>query len=137
MFINFIFFKELDFSFFNHLYFSLLLISALFFYNLFLSTNFGFCFSLESEVAQSCPTLCDPIDYTAQGILLSKILKWVAIPFSRGSSQPRDENKVSCIGGNQRSPGILEWAAYPFSRRSSSPRNQTGVSCIADGFYNN
>ena len=41
-------------------------------------------------VTQSCPTLCDPMDYTAQGILQTRILEWVAIPFSRGSSQPKD-----------------------------------------------
>ena len=42
------------------------------------------------KVAQSCPTLCDPMDYTVCGILQARILKWVAFPFSRGSSQPRD-----------------------------------------------
>ena len=42
------------------------------------------------KVAQSCPTLCDPIDYTVHGIFQAKILEWVAIPFSRGSSQPKD-----------------------------------------------
>ena len=44
---------------------------------------------------QSCPTLCDPIDGSPSGspvpaILQARILEWVAIPFSRGSSQPRD-----------------------------------------------
>ena len=42
------------------------------------------------KVAQSCLTLCDPIDYTVNGILQARVLEWVAIPFSRGSSQPRD-----------------------------------------------
>ena len=41
------------------------------------------------KVAQSCPALCDPMDYTGHGILQARILKWVAVPFSRGSSQPR------------------------------------------------
>ena len=41
------------------------------------------------KVAQSCPTLSDPIDYTVLGILQARILKWVAFPFSRQSSQPR------------------------------------------------
>ena len=40
------------------------------------------------KVAQSCPTLCDPMDYTVHGILQARILEWVAL--SRGSSQPRD-----------------------------------------------
>ena len=41
------------------------------------------------KVAQSCPTLCDPKDYTVHGILQARILEWLAFPFSRGSSQPR------------------------------------------------
>ena len=41
------------------------------------------------KVAQSCPTLHNPMDYTVYGILQARILEWVAIPFSRGSSQPR------------------------------------------------
>ena len=52
--------------------------------------------SEESEVAQSCPTLCDPVDYSppgssAHGVLQAKILEWVAISMSRGSSQYRDQ----------------------------------------------
>ena len=56
-------------------------------------------------VAQSCLTLCDPMDYIARqvplsmGILQARILQWVAMPFSRGSSQPRDQSQVSCIAG--------------------------------------
>ena len=42
------------------------------------------------KVAQLCPTLCDPMDYTVPGILWARILEWVAFPFSRGSSQPKD-----------------------------------------------
>ena len=41
------------------------------------------------KVAQSCPALCDPMDYTVHGILQARILGWVAFPISRGSSQPR------------------------------------------------
>ena len=41
------------------------------------------------KVAQSCPTLCDPMDYTLHGILQARILEWVAFPFSRESSQLR------------------------------------------------
>ena len=51
-----------------------------------------------------CPTLCDPMncspqDSTVCGILQARILEWVAIPFSRGSSQPRDQTWSSCIAG--------------------------------------
>ena len=51
------------------------------------------------KVAQSCPTLCDPMDYMVHGILQARILEWVAFPFSRGSSQPNDRTQVSCITG--------------------------------------
>ena len=40
------------------------------------------------KVAQLCPTLCDPVDYTVHGILQAIILEWVAFPFCRGSAQP-------------------------------------------------
>ena len=42
------------------------------------------------KVAQSCPTLCDPMNYTVHEILQARILEWVAFPFYGGSSQPRD-----------------------------------------------
>ena len=51
------------------------------------------------KVTQSCLTLCDPMDYTVHGILQARTLKWVAFPFSRGSSQPMDRTQVSHIAG--------------------------------------
>ena len=56
------------------------------------------------EFAQSCPTLCDSMDCSLpgssiHGILQARILEWVAISFSRGSSQPRDRTRVSHIAG--------------------------------------
>ena len=51
------------------------------------------------KVTPSCPNLCDPMYYTAHGILQARILEGVAFPFSRGSSQPRDQTQVSCIAG--------------------------------------
>ena len=51
------------------------------------------------EVTQSCPALCDPMDYAVHGIIQTRILEWVAFPFSRGSSQPRDQTQVSHISG--------------------------------------
>ena len=47
---------------------------------------------MKVKVAQSCLTLCDPVDYT--GILQARMLEWVAFPFSRESSQPRDRTQV-------------------------------------------
>ena len=46
-----------------------------------------------------CVCLCDPMDCMVHGILQARILEWVAIPFSRGSSQPRDQTQVSHIAG--------------------------------------
>ena len=61
---------------------------------------------MKASVAQSCPTLCDPMDYSpagssVHGISQAGILEWVAISCSRGSSQPRDQtciSRISCIG---------------------------------------
>ena len=55
-------------------------------------------------VTQSCPTLWDPTDcsppgFSVHGILQARILEWIVIPFSRGSSQPTDRILVSCIAG--------------------------------------
>ena len=54
-------------------------------------------FKVKVKVAQLCSTLCDPMDHTVHGILKARILEWVAFPFSRGSSQPRDGTQVSCL----------------------------------------
>jgi len=39
------------------------------------------------------------MDYTVHGILQIRILEWVGVPFSRGSSQPKDRTQVSCFAG--------------------------------------
>ena len=69
----------------------------------------------ESEVAQTCPTLCDPMDcslpgFSVQGIFQARVLEWVAISFSRGSSWPRDRPRVSHIVGR---------SFYPLSHQRS------------------
>ena len=58
----------------------------------------------ESEVTQSCPTLCNPMDCSlpgssVHGIFQSRVLEWVAVFFSRGSSQPSDWTWLSHIVG--------------------------------------
>ena len=63
----------------------------------------GLCES-ESDVAQLCLTLCDPMDCSlpgpsVHGIFQARVLEWVAISFSRGSSQHRDRTRVSHIAG--------------------------------------
>ena len=51
------------------------------------------------KVAESCPTLCDPMNYTVHGILQARILEWVAVPFSRGLS-----HTYTCIHSPPNSP---------------------------------
>ena len=55
-------------------------------------------------VAQLCPPLCDPMDCglpdsSVHVILQARILDWVAMPFSKRYSKPRDQTHVSCIAG--------------------------------------
>jgi len=50
------------------------------------------------KVAQSCPTLCNPMDYTVHGILQARILEWVAIPFSRVEEVRALKKKIHHIG---------------------------------------
>ena len=66
--------------------------------------NSGFTSSCVCMHAQLCPTVCDPMDCrtpgsSVYGMLQARILEWVAIPFSRGSSWPRDSTRVSWIAG--------------------------------------
>ena len=51
------------------------------------------------KLLRSCRTLCYAVDYIIHGIFQVRILEWVAFPFSRGSSQLRDQTQVSCIAG--------------------------------------
>ena len=57
------------------------------------------CIKLKVKVAQMCLTLCYPMDCIIHGILQARILEWVAVPFSRRSSQPREQTQVSRIAG--------------------------------------
>ena len=68
-------------------------------------------------VAQSCLTLCNPLDYSPPGssvheILQARILERVAIPFSKGSSQPRDWTYVSCLAGRFFTIWAIREASY-------------------------
>ena len=118
------------------------------------------------SVAQSCPTLCDPMDYglpgsSVHGIFPGKNTGVFAVSSSKGSSRPRDWTHVSCIVKvkveslssvqlfatpwtvTHQAPlsmgilqaRILEWVAMPFSRGSSQPRDQTQVSHIASRYF--
>ena len=71
---------------------------------------------VKAKVTQSCLTLCEPMDYMIHDILQARILEWVAFPFSRGSSWPRDWSQVFHIAGGgfftswaTRKPSCWEW----------------------------
>ena len=71
-----------------------------------LNDTFFLKFESESEIAQSCPTLCDPMDCSppgssVHGIPQARILEWVAISLFRGFSRPRDRTRVSGIAGRR------------------------------------
>ena len=77
------------------------------------------------KVTQSCLTLCNLMDCSlpgssVHGILQARVLEWVAISFSRGSSRPRDRTQVSCIAGrfftnwaNREARGRTQRSPYP------------------------
>ena len=104
--------------------------------------------NFDSESRSVVSNSCDPMDsatpWTLHGILQARILEWVAFPFSRGSSQPRDWIQISHIAGRFFTSWAIRgaqeyWSEHPipFSRGSSWPRNRTRVSCIAGGFFTN
>ena len=81
-------------------------------------------------VTQSCLTLCDPVDCSppgcsVHGISQAVILEWVAVPFSRGSSRPRDGTRVSCVSC------ICRWILYRLSYQGS-PQMHTRVYVSGD-----
>ena len=100
-----------------------------------------------SEVTQSCPTLCDPMDCSLpgspiHGILQAIVLEGVAISFSRGSSRPRDRTRVSRIVDRRftvwatREPTIMSrW--YTWTKFSFVPGEfQKIKSCLViEGFF--
>ena len=65
------------------------------------------------KFVQSCPTLCNPMDYTDHGVLQARILERVAFSFSRGSSQPRDRTQVSNIVNGVFTVWAIREAQYP------------------------
>ena len=86
-------------------------------------------FPCESEsVSRSVLSDCDPMHHSppgssVHGILQARILEWVAIPFSRGSSRPRDRPLVHCTAGR----------LYPLSHQGFQTRVSTGPSNSAPG----
>ena len=69
-----------------------------------LGNVYWFLFFVKVKLGQLCPTLCGPMNWGLQvsfvhGILQAILLEWASVPFSRGSSQPRDRTLVSHTGG--------------------------------------
>ena len=88
-------------------------------------------------VTQSCPTLCNPMDYnpldsSVHGILQARILEWVAIPFSKGYSWSRDRTWVSCIAGRL----FTIWATREATRLHAFYlyAHDFGLSCSPDAW---
>ena len=79
---------------------------------------------LKVKVTQLCLTLCDPMDYTVQGILQARILEQVAFPFSRWSSQPRDQTQISLIAGRF----FISWA----TRKAQEYWSRQPIPSLAD-----
>ena len=87
-------------------------------------------------VTQSCPTLCDLMDCSppgssAHGILRARILEWVAYPFSRRSSQPRNPTGVSCIAGRF----FTSWAVGKSNFRPSQSHSHLSNWVTPDCYY--
>ena len=116
----------------------------------FKEASFSFDRHLKVKVTQSCPTLCDPMDYTVHGFLQARILEWVAFPFSRKSWQSRDRTRVSRIAGSlpAEPPGcvcavckvasVTSDSLQPYELQPArllfpwdSPGKNTGVGCHA------
>ena len=88
----------------------------------------------EVKVSQSCPILWDPMDYTVHGILQARILEWIAFPFSRGSSQLRDQSQVSHIAAEpQGKPHEMTWInlKYILLRERSQSEKTTYCNIIS------
>ena len=80
----------------------------------------------KAEVAQLRPTLWDPMGYTGHGILQARILEWVAMPFPRGSSQPRDQTQVSHTAGRFFTIWATREAQYTFYLSLKTKKQNTG-----------
>ena len=83
------------------------------------------------------------MEYTVHGILQARILEWVAFPFSRGTSQPRDRTQVSRMHvdslptkpqGKPQNTGVV---SLSFLQRIFLTQESNRVSCIAGGFFTN
>ena len=88
----------------------------------------------ESEITQSCPTLCDPMDCSLSGssihgIFQARVLEWIAISFSRGSSRPRNRTRSPALQADalpSEPPGKPHYA-------KDNPKSTTGLTLRVEG----
>ena len=92
---------------------------------------------------QSCLTFCDPMDCRVFGIFRARILEWVAVPFSRGLSQPRDRTQVSSTSvdslpvkpqGKPKNTGV---GSLSLLQGIFPSQESNRVSCIAGRLFTN
>ena len=118
--------------------------SGIYHVNFYMQNNFDL---KKMKVTQLCPTFCNPMDSTVHGILQARTLEWVAVPFSRGSSQPRDRTQVYVIAGGflyqlsyQGSPDLKkfrrrQWHPTPVLLPGKSHGRRSLVGCSPWGRY--
>ena len=102
-------------------------------------SNLAAAAMFKMKVAQSCRTLCDPMDCIVSpgqntGVGSHSLLQ-VIFPTQGSNPGIPHCRRILYQLSHQGSPRILEWGAYPFSRGSSWARNRPGVPCIAGGFF--
>ena len=91
-------------------------------------------------VTQSCLTLCNPMNCSppgssVHGILQASILEWVAIPFSKGSSQPRDQNRVSHIAGRFKCCFLLYYEVWMMIKIKCDTLSYQSIFLFKDFFF--
>ena len=96
------------------------------------------CCCWRAQLLQSCPTLFDLIDCSppgpsAHGILQARLLQWVAMPFSRGSSRPRDWTCISCVSCIARR-FFPHWAAWEALASAAHPLQSSMTACHTQRF---
>ena len=92
------------------------------------------------KVTQSCTTLCSPKDYIFHGIPQARIMEWVAIPFFKGSSQPRDQTQASHIAGgfftiwDSREASYMTWPHIQQILRNQQQQNLVALITMKSQF---
>ena len=95
---------------------------------------------LKVKIAQLCPTLWDSMGYTVRGILQARILEWVAFPFSKGSSQPRDWAQVSHMAGGfftswATREALIFWEPFILFSIVATPISFPSTACKSSLFF--